>query len=166
MAATQPNSLRLLFASTPVGAIGSGIGGGVEFILQNLAREMILRGHMVDILAPEGSKTEVDCPIIEITGKLQTSIQQLNRDTQIPIISNSVLTRMWEFIGKNQSNYHLIVNFAYDWLPFYLSPFINIPIAHVLLDEKIWEIYKCHLDLGPLVLIVLTFGITDAHLLQ
>ena len=132
MAATQPNSLRLLFASTPVGAIGSGIGGGVEFTLQNLAREMILRGHMVHILAPEGSKTEVDCPIIEITGKLQTSIQQLNRDTQIPIISNSVLTRMWEFIGKNQSNYHLIVNFAYDWLPFYLSPFINIPIAHMI----------------------------------
>lgn len=94
MAATQPNSLRLLFASTLVGAIGSGIGGGVEFTLQNLAREMILRGHMVHILAPEGSKIEVDCPIIAITGKLQPSIQQLNRDTQITIISNSVLTRM------------------------------------------------------------------------
>ncbi len=132
MVAAQFNPLRLLFASTPVGAIGSGIGGGVEFILQNLAREMILRGHKVDILAPEGSTTEVDCPIIEITGELQTSMQQLNRDTQILIISNSILTRMWEFIGKEQSNYHLIVNFAYDWLPFYLSPFINIPVAHLV----------------------------------
>ncbi|NES78794.1 MULTISPECIES: glycosyltransferase family 4 protein [Okeania] len=132
MATAQANLLRLLFASTPVGAIGSGTGGGVEFTLQNIAQEMILRGHKVDIVAPQGSITKVDCPIIEITGELQVSIQQLNRDTPISIIPKSVLTRMWEFIGKEQNNYDLIVNFAYDWLPFYLSLFLNVPIAHLV----------------------------------
>ncbi|NEP42451.1 MAG: UDP-glucose--tetrahydrobiopterin glucosyltransferase, partial [Okeania sp. SIO2H7] len=38
MATAQANPLRLLFASTPVGAIGSGTGGGVEFTLQNIAQ--------------------------------------------------------------------------------------------------------------------------------
>ncbi len=132
MAATQANPLRLLFASTPVGAIGSGIGGGVEFILQNIAREMIIRGHKVDIVAPQSSITEVDCRIIEIAGELQTSMQELNRDAPIQITTNSVLTRMWELIGEEQTNYHLLVNFAYDWLPFYLSAFMNVPIAHLV----------------------------------
>ncbi|MEB3342194.1 glycosyltransferase family 4 protein [Okeania sp.] len=131
MKITQTKPLRLLFASTPVGAIGSGIGGGVEFILQNLAQEMIRRGHKVDIVAPQGSITKFG-HIIEIPGELQTSMQLLNRDTPISIIPNFVLTNMWEFIREVQGNYDLIINFAYDWLPFYLSPFINTPIAHLV----------------------------------
>ncbi len=132
MAGTKAGPLNLLFASSCVGTIGSGIGGGVELTLLNLAREMIIRGHRVDIVAPQGSKIELDCPIIEITGEPQPSMQQLDRDTQIPITSNSLLTRMWDLIGEVQSNYHLIVNFAYDWLPFFCSPFMNVPVAHLL----------------------------------
>lgn len=31
-----------------------------------------------------------------------------------------------------QNQYDLIVNFAYDWLPFYLTPFFATPVAHLV----------------------------------
>ncbi len=123
--------LKLLFLSTPVGPLGSGIGGGVELTLLNLAQEMSQRGHQVTVVGPEGSIVpDVACQ--EIAGTWQDMIQNTQRDTPIILPENSVLANMWDYARKVQNDYDLIVNFAFDWLPFYLTPFFTAPIAHFI----------------------------------
>jgi UDP-glucose:tetrahydrobiopterin glucosyltransferase len=39
---------------------------------------------------------------------------------------------MWDYARQVQDQYDLVVNFAYDWLPFYLTPFFDQPIAHLV----------------------------------
>ncbi|HEY9851889.1 MAG TPA: glycosyltransferase family 4 protein [Leptolyngbyaceae cyanobacterium] len=124
-------SLKLLFLSTPVAPLGKGLGGGVELTLQNIAQELIRRGHTVRVVAPQGSAI-ANLPIVEIEGELQASAQIQERNTPVSIPVNSVLANMWDYARRVQADYDLIVNFAYDWLPFYLTPFFECPIAHLL----------------------------------
>lgn len=121
--------LQLLFVSTPVGALGSGVGGGVELTLKNFAEELQRRGHGIKIVAPVGSNTG-NIPLKEIEGSLQTAAQTQGRETPIILPENSVLEKMWDYARTVQDRFDLIVNFAYDWLPFYLTPFFSSPIAH------------------------------------
>jgi UDP-glucose:tetrahydrobiopterin glucosyltransferase len=123
--------LKLLFLSTPVGSLGSGQGGGVELTIQNVAQEMLRRGHKLEVVAPVGSRL-TGIPVIEIEGNLQVAVQTQGRDTPIYLPANSVLVNMWAYARQVQFNYDLIVNFAFDWLPFYLTPFFNRPIAHFI----------------------------------
>ncbi|MDJ0730057.1 MAG: glycosyltransferase family 4 protein [Crocosphaera sp.] len=123
--------LKLLFLSTPVGPLASGVGGGVELTLLNLAQEMSQRGHKVTIVAPQGSKLP-DLPCQEISGTWQEMIQNNHRDTPIILPENSVLGNMWDYARKVHIDHDLIVNFAFDWLPFYLTPFLDAPIAHFI----------------------------------
>jgi UDP-glucose:tetrahydrobiopterin glucosyltransferase len=122
--------MKLLFVSTSVAALGSGLGGGVELSLQNIANEMRRRGHTVQIVAPEGSKLNSALPIIQIPGTLQNTAIDQARTAPTVLPDNSVLANMWNYAHQVQADYDLIVNFAYDWLPFYLTPFFTTPIAH------------------------------------
>ncbi|MFW6360020.1 MAG: glycosyltransferase family 4 protein [Chroococcales cyanobacterium] len=123
--------LRLLFLSTPVGPLGSGQGGGVELSLQNIAQEMKRRGHKILVVAPSESVLQ-DVPVKEIAGNLQIPAQTQERNVPICLPENAVLGNMWEYARQCQAEYDLIVNFAFDWLPFYLTPFFRIPIAHFI----------------------------------
>ena len=123
------NLFRVLLVSSPVGTLGSGVGGGVELTVRNIALEMIRRGHSVKILANKGS-TAWGLPLVEIIGTPQNSVQTQGRDTPTIIPLSSVLANFWDYARQVQTDYDLIVNFAYDWLPFYLTPFFNCPIAH------------------------------------
>ncbi|HEY9640961.1 MAG TPA: glycosyltransferase family 4 protein [Coleofasciculaceae cyanobacterium] len=123
--------LRLLFLSTPVGPLGSGLGGGVELTLRNIAQEMVQRGHQLTILAPKTSYLE-GLSILEIPGNLQITAQTQGRDSLITLPENSVLANMWQAAYQMQQDYDLLLNFAYDWLPFYLTPFFDRPIAHLV----------------------------------
>ncbi len=123
--------LKLLFISTPVGPLGSGVGGGVELSLKNLAIEMNRRGHQVTVVAPEGSNLP-HIPVREIPGTCQRMAQTERRENSITLPENSVLANMWDYGRTVQGDYDLIVNFAYDWLPFYLTPFFSCPIAHLI----------------------------------
>jgi UDP-glucose:tetrahydrobiopterin glucosyltransferase len=118
------NSLKLLFISTPVGPLGTGVGGGVELSLHNIAQEMIKRGHDIQIVAPQGSKLE-SMPVVQIAGNFQIIAQSQERTTPITMPADSVLANMWEYARQVQADYDLVVNFAYDWLPFYLTPFFS-----------------------------------------
>jgi UDP-glucose:tetrahydrobiopterin glucosyltransferase len=129
--ATLSNSLKLLFISNPIGPLGSGLGGGVELTLRNIATELIHRGHTITIVATEGS-TGWGMPLVEIAGVPQTSAQTLGREAPTVIPASSVLANMWDYARQVQSDYDLILNFAYDWLPFYLTPFFTCPIAHLV----------------------------------
>ncbi|MBE9101499.1 glycosyltransferase family 4 protein [Vacuolonema iberomarrocanum] len=124
-------SLRLLFLSTPVGPLGSGKGGGVELTLRNMAIELQRRGHRVTVLAPEGSQLE-GVAIAPIPGHLQVTAQSQERTTPMVLPPNSVLAAMWEAARQQQGAVDVLVNFAYDWLPFYLTPFFQRPIAHLV----------------------------------
>ncbi len=128
---TSTKLLKLLFISTPVGHLGSGLGGGVELSLYNVAQEMIRRGHQLQIVAPADS-TGNGLPLVQIPGNLQIIAQSQSRTAPITMPENSVLANMWDYARQVQDDYDLIVNFAYDWLPFYLTPFFNCPIAHLV----------------------------------
>lgn len=122
---------KILAVSTPVGAIGTGLGGGVELTLLNLVKEMTRRGHNVDIVAPEGSVVN-PFSIKQIPGMLQIPAQNQKRTDPIFIPCDSVLANMWDYAYKVQLDYDIIINFAYDWLPLYLTPFFKRPIAHLI----------------------------------
>ncbi len=123
--------LRLLLLSTPVGPLGSGAGGGVELTLANCGRELQRRGHSVQVVAPAGSQLD-GLALEPLPGALHIPAQTQARATPITLPPDSVLAAMWAWAGRHQANYDLLVNFAYDWLPFYLTPFLAKPVAHLV----------------------------------
>ena len=123
--------LKLLFLSTSVGALGSGQGGGVELTVQNLASELLRRGHQLEVVAPKGSWL-TDVSVTTIEGNLQIPVQTQNRDVPVCLPDNSVLANMWEYARQVEHKYDLLVNFAFDWLPFYLTPFFSTTVAHFI----------------------------------
>lgn len=125
------NNLKILFLSTSVGKLGSGLGGGVELTVLNIAKELQRRGHKIAVVAPVGSVLE-SIPVIEITGDLQITAQTQDYNAAIEMPADSVLANMWEYARKVEQEWDVIVNFAYDWLPFYLTPFFKTPIAHLI----------------------------------
>ncbi len=125
------HKLKILFLSTSVGKLGSGLGGGVELTLLNIAKELQNRGHKIEVVAPHGSAL-ASIPVIEITGDLQINAQTKNYNDPIEMPADSVLANMWKYARQVEPEYDVIVNFAYDWLPFYLTPFFKIPIAHLI----------------------------------
>ncbi|MEL6927538.1 MAG: glycosyltransferase family 4 protein [Cyanobacteria bacterium J06600_6] len=123
--------LKILFLSTTVGSLGSGEGGGVELTVQNLAQSIVSRGHHLEVVAPQGSWL-TDIAVTTISGNLQVPVQTQSRDAPTCLPTNSVLANMWEYALQKQDQYDLIVNFAFDWLPFYLTPFFSTTIAHFI----------------------------------
>ena len=123
--------LKLLFLSTSVGQLGSGLGGGVELTMLNIAQELHRRGHKIAVVAPVGSVLE-SIRVIEIMGDLQVTAQTQDYHASIVMPADAVLANMWEYARKVQDEWDVIVNFAYDWLPFYLTPFFRTPIAHFI----------------------------------
>jgi len=124
-------SRKLLLMSTPVGALGTGQGGGVELTVQNIAQELQQKGHQLEVVAPEGSFL-TGVAVTGIAGNAQIAVQTQTRDVPIILPENSTLGNMWEYARQVQGQYDLIVNFAFDWLPFYLTPFFSTPIAHFI----------------------------------
>lgn len=121
--------MRLLFLSTPVGPLGSGLGGGVELTLVNLVKALGQRGHDVTLVAPVGSALP-GAKILEVEGALQQTAHTQDRDTPVVLAADGVLANLCDRARQVQGGYDLIVNFAYDWLPFFLTPFFETPIAH------------------------------------
>ncbi len=125
-------ALKLLLLSTPVGPLGSGLGGGVEATVLNLAQVLTQRGHRVAIAAPEGSQLPDDLDgaiaLMQIPGVWQPTAQ--TQDKTVPVLTESALANLWDYARQVQGQYDLLANFAYDWLPFYLTPFLSVPVAH------------------------------------
>lgn len=102
----------------------------------NLARVLASRGHRVAIAAPTGSVLPklagndqlTSLELVQISGTWQPTAQ--HQDPTALAVTGSALANAWEYARQAQMQYDLLVNFAYDWLPFYLTPFFSIPVAH------------------------------------
>jgi UDP-glucose:tetrahydrobiopterin glucosyltransferase len=121
---------RLLVISTPVGPLGSGLGGGVELFVKNATQGLSQRGHEITVVAPENSVLTSCDRLVPIPGQLPPTAHTLQRDSPIVMPEPSVLSAMWDYARRVQSDYDVILHFCYDWLPFYLTPFFQTPIAH------------------------------------
>jgi UDP-glucose:tetrahydrobiopterin glucosyltransferase len=122
--------LRLLILSTPVGPLGSGLGGGIELTLKNLVQVLGSRGHRITVVAPEGSVFEGGDRLVTLPGAWQPTAHTHSRAMPVTLPEPSVLSAMGEWARQHQAAFDLILHFAYDWLPFYLTPFFQTPIAH------------------------------------
>jgi UDP-glucose:tetrahydrobiopterin glucosyltransferase len=101
----------------------------VEIHLRNLAQELVRQGDHVHVLAPAGSVVEgVQCTTV--SGQPPQFAQTLDRQRPIEIPIPSVLATLWETAFAMQAQFDLIINWAYDWLPFYLTRFFTTPVAH------------------------------------
>lgn len=125
----MPRPLRLLIASTPVGPLGSGLGGGVELTLANLARGLRELGHCIEVVAPQGSVLP-GFALHEVPGALQAPMQMSDRAAPIASPRGSVLEAMWDFAAAQQGRFDAVINMAYDALPFERAPSLRIPVAH------------------------------------
>jgi UDP-glucose:tetrahydrobiopterin glucosyltransferase len=130
-AAPAGRTRRILICSTPVGPLGSGIGGGVELTLHSLVLGLTARGHHVEVVAPEGS-LHVGARVHQIAGAPQTSSQTVGRDAPIEMPARPVLGAMWDWVREHQAHFDVVLNLAYDWLPVYLTPFLDVPVAHLV----------------------------------
>ncbi len=127
--------MHIVLISTPIGFLGSGKGGGVELTLNSLVAGLIVKGHTVDVVAPNNSKLfEVSkkAKLHFVEGKEQKSWQHQDYYSSVSIPDNSLLSGMIEKaidIGKKAD---IILNLSYDWLPIWMTLNINIPIAHII----------------------------------
>jgi UDP-glucose:tetrahydrobiopterin glucosyltransferase len=122
---------RILIVSTPVGPLGSGVGGGVELTLHSLVLGLSARGHHVEVVAPAGS-LHVGARVHQVEGACQVPSQTVGRDVPIDMPAAPVLGAMWELVRVVQDDFDVVLNLAYDWLPMYLTPFLRVPVAHLV----------------------------------
>ena len=127
--------LKLILVSTPVGYLGSGKGGGVELTIISLIKGLILLGHKIILIAPKGSKLPFDSKLLEIIlvdGIDQPSWQHQKETDPVLIPSNSVLPKLWETAIDIANQSDVVINFAYDWLPLWLTKTQEIQIFHLI----------------------------------
>ena len=90
------------------------------------------RGHHVEVLAPEHS-LHVGAVGHQIKGTLQPTAHTADRDTLVTVPADGVLAAMCEWARVHQDEFDVILNLAYDWLPYYLTPFfVTTPLAHLV----------------------------------
>ena len=127
--------LKLIFVSTPIGYLGSGKGGGVELTIVSLIKGLISLGHKIILIAPKGSKLPFESELLEIRlidGIDQPSWQHKKKTDPILIPSNSVLPKLWEDVIDIGNQSDAVINFAYDWLPLWLTKTQAIKIFHLI----------------------------------
>ncbi len=129
------NKLKLILVSTPIGYLGSGRGGGVELTIISLIKGLIFLGHKIILIAPKGSKLPFESELLEIRlidGIDQPSWQHQKKTDPVLIPFNSVLPKFWEDVIDIASESDAVINFAYDWLPLWLTKIKLIKIFHLI----------------------------------
>ncbi|MEB3326980.1 MAG: glycosyltransferase family 4 protein [Synechococcus sp.] len=136
--------MRILVVSTPLGALGSGCGGGVELTATTLVAGLLERGHRLTVLAAGGSVLPPSCVAATLwtcTGRSQPSAQHQERSAPITILTDGVLPRFWRrvLLEGPAAGFELVLNLAYDWLPFWLTPTAPLPIFHLVSMGSVGE---------------------------
>lgn len=127
--------MRVLVVSTPVGALGSGRGGGVELTAVSIVAGLVSRGHQVTVLAGQGSRLTPACAgaiLWSESGVDQPSWQHRPHDAAVEIPAGGLLPRLWQRVLERQAEFDVILNLAYDWLPFWLTRVLVTPLCHLV----------------------------------
>jgi UDP-glucose:tetrahydrobiopterin glucosyltransferase len=127
--------VRILVVSTPVGALGTGLGGGVELTLSTLVAGLLAVGHPITVLAPEGSRLPPGCGAASLwseAGQPQPSWQHRPRQAPVEIPADALLPRFWQRALEHQDQFDLILNLSYDWLPLWLTRWFRTPLCHLI----------------------------------
>ena len=129
--------IKLLVVTTPLGPLGSGRGGGVELTLSSLVAGLLQRGHQLTVLAAEGSELPPDCAAASLwtcPGQPQRSCQHDGRAAAITMPADGLLPRFWRRVLEQgpAAGFDAVLNLAYDWLPFWLTPTTALPIFHLV----------------------------------
>ena len=103
------------------------------------------------MLAPAGSVLAVG-DLIQLPGQWQPTAHTSERSSPIVMPEPSVLAAMMGYAREVQQKFDIILHFCYDWLPFYLTPFFQTPIAHYVsmgsltdaMDTVISQVAQAH----------------------
>ena len=129
--------LHLVLISTPIGALGSGRGGGVELTLRSLVQGLLSRGHRLTVIAGAGSTlpfSDSRLELLEVDGCDQPSWQHSDPTADITIPAHGMLPRLLEraLTHARQVGADALLNFGYDWLPLWMTPYVSIPLFHLI----------------------------------
>lgn len=152
--------MRIVFVSTSVGPLGSGVGGGVELTLRTLAAGLRRLGHSVTVVAPRGSVLglpagDADVQVVQVDGALHVPSQTLDRAAELVVPVDSVLLNMWKTVTKLavDGNCDVVLNFAYDAYPFMHAHECAVPVAHLVsmgsLSDEMDRAVRCALQSRP-----------------
>lgn len=124
--------MHILVLAPPAAPLGHGAAGGITTHISQTLKALRHLGHQVQVIAPHGSHLE-GCTLIPIQGALQPSAagEPCDAHSIYPVPPTSVLAAMWREALSLQAQYDLILNFAQDWLPYYLTEFFHTPVAHI-----------------------------------
>lgn len=131
--------LSLLILASPDAPLGSGQAGGVEHTVILVAKELARRGHSVTVVAPRGSSPIPLVSMIEIDGKEEEPAQVFGRKSLSTIHPTGVLARSWEYAELHKYNLDIVLCFSYNWLSFYITPFLKIPVAHFVTKPSLLD---------------------------
>ena len=67
-------SLELVLVNTPIGALGSGRGGGVELTLASLIQGLVRRNHRVTLVSAKGSTLPSGCSGVSLVAVSYTHL--------------------------------------------------------------------------------------------
>jgi len=130
---SQPASLKIAIASSPVAPLGLGPTGGVTRHIENTTKALHLLGHAATVFAPAGSRLGVEgVALVEVHGQLQPTLATGTPQHTYPIVADSVLGHMWHALFAGQAKYDIVMNFGHDWLPYYLTGLFKTPVGHVV----------------------------------
>ncbi len=127
--------LKIVLISTPIGFVGSGKGGGVELTLISIIKGFLSMGHKVALVAPEGSVLPKDCSDVDFftcMGKDQISWQHRNLYSPATIPFDGVLPKLLGKALELGKDADLILNLCYDWLPLWLTEYVDVKIFHLI----------------------------------
>lgn len=115
--------MRVYLLSTAVAPLGSGLGGGVEYMVITAARQLHTLGHTVQILAPANSSAEVPA-LLTLPGRLAPTALACSYDAPLPLEADAFLVAALRWLAERVRPGDVILNFSYDWLPLFVSDFL------------------------------------------
>ena len=141
----KAKKLKIVLISTPIGFLGSGQGGGVELTLTSLMKGLLYLGHEIILVAPSGSKLPFDCNKVslkEIEGIDQPGWQKRQFSHPLTIPFDGVLPKMLKAALDISKDADAILNLSYDWLPLWMTPYVDTNIFHLISMGAVSKVMK------------------------
>jgi len=124
--------MKILVLAPAAAPLGHGRAGGITTHIGQTIKALRLLGHEIEVIAPRGSILE-GAMLRMIGGALQPSFASASIAAQefYTLPPGGALAAMWRAAWARQNGSDLILNFAQDWLPYYMTDFFRTPVAHI-----------------------------------